>query len=399
MHEVPGSTGIDRGVIMGETPVDALQAAGVDTRRTWADVPWRTIIGTVAVVLATYIAVEVVLITVRIIAWISIAAFFAIVLSPAVRRVQSKLGGRHALATGIVVFATLAAILGLLCLFLLPVRSQLVSILSDLPGTIRDAANGRGAVGKLVTKLHLNSYVQDHEDELRKAASNLSSSSFEIVTTLLSGLIATITILVLTFLMLSQSASLGKAALGVVPHRRRESVKRVATDAAAAISGYMIGNLLISLIAGSTAFICLVVLGVPAPFVLAIWVAFADLIPLVGAIIGAIVAVGAAFLHGTTAGIVAVIFFVVYQQIENGVLYPWIMARKVHVNPLGILLSVLLAVEVFGLIGALLAVPVSGALQVIVTAIRQERNREQLVLPDNFVTSVDLSSARDAPAQ
>ncbi len=381
MHELPGSSGTDRGVILGETPADAVRAAGVDTGRTWAGVPWRTIVATVGVVLATYIVVQVVLITVTVIAWIAIAAFFAIVLAPAVRRVQSKVGGRRALATGIVVFSSLAVVAGLLCLFLLPVRSQLVSILSDLPGTIRDAAAGRGAVGKLVTKLHLNNYVQNHEDQLRQAAANLSKSSFDIATALLRGLIAFITIIVLTFLMLSQSDELGNAALGVLPERRRESVKRVAVDAAAAISGYMVGNLLVSLIAGSTAFVCLVVLGVPAPFVLAIWVAFADLIPLVGAIIGATVAVGAAFLHGTTAGIVSVIFFVVYQQIENSVLYPAVMARRVKVNPLVVLLSVLLGVEIFGWVGALLSVPASGAVQVAVKAVRQERNREKIVLP------------------
>jgi predicted PurR-regulated permease PerM len=387
MHELPGSSGTERGVILGETPADALHAAGVDTRRTWADVPWRTIIATVGVVLATYIAVQVVLITVTVIAWIAIAAFFAIVLSPAVRRVQGKVGGRRALATGIVVFSSLAVVAGLLCLFLLPVRSQLVSILSDLPGTVRDAAAGRGAVGKLVTKLHLNNYVQDHEEQLRTAAANLSKSSFKIATALLRGLVAFVTIIVLAFLMLSQSDALGKAALGVLPERRRDSVKRVAVDAAAAISGYMVGNLLISLIAGTTAFICLVVLGVPAPFVLAIWVAFADLIPLVGAILGATVAVGAAFLHGTTAGIVSIIFFAVYQQIENSVLYPAIMARRVKVNPLVVLLSVLLGVEIFGWVGAVLSVPVSGAVQVAAKAVRQERNRERIVLPTSGETA------------
>ena len=153
----------------------------------------------------------------------------------------------------------------------------------------------------------------------------------------------------------------------------------------------MIGNFIISAIAGAAAFICLVALGVPSPVVLALWVAFADLIPLVGATLGAAVCAIAAYLHSPTAGIITVIFFVVYQQIENGVLYPWIMARRVHVNPLVILLSVLLAVEVFGMLGALLAVPVSGAIQVVVIAVRQERQREQLVLPDNFAEGVDLT--------
>jgi predicted PurR-regulated permease PerM len=96
--------------------------------------------------------------------------------------------------------------------------------------------------------------------------------------------------------------------------------------------------------------------------------------------------------------VVSLIFFVVYQQVENGVIYPWIMARKVNVNPLAILLSVLLAVELFGIVGALLAVPVSGALQVVVTAMRQERSREQFVLPDNFADPVDVTAAGDATA-
>jgi len=138
-----------------------------------------------------------------------------------------------------------------------------------------------------------------------------------------------------------------------------------------------------------------VALGIPSPVVLALWVAFADLIPLVGATLGAAVCVIAAYLHSPTAGIITIVFFVVYQQIENGVLYPSIMARKVNVNPLVILLSVLFAVEVFGVVGALLAVPVSGALQVVVIAVREEHRREQLVLPENFASGVDLTSHGD----
>ena len=144
----------------------------------------------------------------------------------------------------------------------------------------------------------------------------------------------------------------------------------------------MTGNLLISLYAGVAAFIVLMILGVPSPIVIALWVAFADLIPLVGATLGAIVGVFAAFLHSPTAGVIALVFFVIYQQLENGVIYPTVMARKVKVNPLGVLLSVLLGVELFGFLGALLAVPISGALQVIVKSVNIERQREKLVLPD-----------------
>jgi predicted PurR-regulated permease PerM len=376
-----GNGGFERGVLLG---LPTTEAPPAEPRRpqTWSDVPWRTIVGATGVVLGTYILAQVVLATVQIITLVVIAGFFAIVLAPTTRRVQARLGGRRNLATGIVVFTTLATVLGLFSVFLLPVRTQLIDIVTDLPGTVDDAAAGRGPIGSLVTKLHLSTLVKDHREELNDFADKLSSSSFQYATAVLSGLIAFLTITVLTFLFLSQTETMGKAALNVVPLRRREAVRTTTIDAAGAVSGYMIGNLIISVIAGTTALICLLLLGVPSPFVLALWVAFADLIPLVGATLGAAVAVVAAFLHSPTAGIVTIIFFIVYQQVENNALYPSIMANRVKVNPLIVLLSVLLSVSIFGFIGAVLAVPASGAIQVAVKAVQAERRRERLVIVD-----------------
>src|SRR6478609_1214810 len=132
MPEQSGPTGPVRGVLLGGT-----NGPDPSSGRSWSDVPWRTIAATVGIVLATYLLVEIVLMTVEVIAWISIAAFFAVVLAPAVTRVQAHVGGRRALATGVVVCATLAAVIGLLCLILLPVRSQLIDVMTDLPGTVR----------------------------------------------------------------------------------------------------------------------------------------------------------------------------------------------------------------------------------------------------------------------
>jgi predicted PurR-regulated permease PerM len=364
---------------------------------TWSDVPWRTIVGAVGVVVATYLLIVLLLAAVRIVMWISVAGFMAIVLAPLVGRLDRRLGGRRTVATGTVVVSTLLVLAGVLALFVIPVKTQLINIITDLPGAVHDAANGKGPVGNIVHKLHIENYVKSNEGKLARAAARLSDSGFEAAQTAANVAFAFVTITLLTFLFLSQSAAIGRATQSIIPYRRRAAAQRIASEAAGAVSGYVIGNLIISLIAGVAAFVCLVALGVPSPVVLALFVAVADLIPLVGATLGAAVCVIAAYLHSPTAGLVSIIFFVVYQQVENGVLYPWIMARKVHVNPLGILLSVLLAVEIFGIVGALLAVPVSGALQVIVTAVRQERKREQLVLPDNFVTSVDFTSTRDAP--
>jgi predicted PurR-regulated permease PerM len=363
----------------------------------WSDVPWRTIIASVGVVVATYLIFVLLLAAVRIVTWVSIAGFMAIVLAPLVVRLDRRLGGRRTMATGVVVVATLLVTAGVIALFILPVKTQLVNIITDLPGAVHDAANGKGPIGNIVHKLHIENYVKSNEGKLARAATRLSDSEFEAAQTAASIAFGFVTITLLTFLFLSQSAAIGRAAMSIIPYRRRAAAQRIASEAAGAVSGYVIGNLIISLIAGIAAFVCLVALGVPSPVVLALWVAVADLIPLVGATLGAAVCVIAAYLHSPTAGVISIIFFVVYQQVENGVLYPWIMARKVNVNPLGILLSVLLAVEVFGILGALLAVPVSGALQVIVTAIRQERQREQLVLPDNFAESLVITSPNDGP--
>lgn len=361
---------------------------------TWADVPWRTIFASVGVVVATYLVIVVLLAEARILVWISIAGFMAIVLAPLVGQVDRRLGNRRTLATGTVVGVTLLVLVGVTALFVMPVRTQLVTIITDLPGTVHDAANGKGPVGNIVHRLHIESYVKSNEGTLASAADRLSGSSFEVAKTVANVAFAFVTITLLTFLFLSQSAAIGRAALSVTPYRRREAAQRIAADAASAVSGYVIGNLIISLIAGVAAFGCLLALGVPSPVVLALFVAVADLIPLVGATLGAAACVIAAYLHSPTAGLISVVFFIVYQQIENGILYPWIMARKVNVNPLGVLLSVLLAVEVFGMLGALLAVPVSGALQVVVKAVRQERQRELLVLPDRFAE--DEAAARES---
>jgi predicted PurR-regulated permease PerM len=107
--------------------------------------------------------------------------------------------------------------------------------------------------------------------------------------------------------------------------------------------------------------------------VLALWVAFTDLIPLVGATIGAVPTVAFAFLHSFGAGIATLVFFIAYQQFENHVLQVTVMSRTVNVNPLTVLVSVLVAVELFGLLGALLAIPAAGVIQVVVRDVWDER--------------------------
>jgi predicted PurR-regulated permease PerM len=165
--------------------------------------------------------------------------------------------------------------------------------------------------------------------------------------------------------MVLQGPTLVASWLAALPERRQEHVRRVAADCSRAVVGYMTGNLLISVIAGTLTYIVLWIMGVPYKGVVALFVGFADLIPLVGATLGAIVAVGVAALHSLPAAIVALVFFIVYQQAENHLLQPVIMSRTVQLNALAVLVSVLIGVELFGFLGALLAIPVAGVISVI----------------------------------
>jgi predicted PurR-regulated permease PerM len=150
-------------------------------------------------------------------------------------------------------------------------------------------------------------------------------------------------------------------------------IRRVGADCARSVTGYISGNLLVSVICGSLTYVVLLILGIPFAGLIALFVGLADLVPLVGATLGGAVGVIAGFLHSTTAGIVLLVFFVIYQQVENHLLQPLIYARTVKLNPLTVIVAILLGVELLGVLGALLAIPVAGMTQVILRDVWDHR--------------------------
>ena len=297
------------------TGSDGLGDASAAGRRTspWSDVPYRTILATIGMVLAAVLSVYVVFLASRIVVWIAVAGFFALVLARPVGALQSRFSLRRGLAIALVVGSTVLLVAGLMLLFVLPVRRQLVAALTDLPGTVTQAADGQGPFGRLVTRLNIESLVRDHEARLLDAAATVQRSFPSLLGSALQAALAIVTITVMTCLLLSQSAALGRTAARLVPLRHRARTTVVARSAARAVSGYMIGNLIISVCAGVAAFVFLLIARVPNAALLALWVAFADLIPLVGATMGAVVAVLGAFLVSPTVGFVAITFFLAYQ--------------------------------------------------------------------------------------
>src|SRR5205814_9006387 len=154
-------------------------------------------------------------------------------------------------------------------------------------------------------------------------------------------LIALATIFFLVLLLLLEGPKMRSWLLANMTSARAARVRRVSAQVNRAVTGYMAGNLLTSLIAGAVVFVTLLVLGVPFPFLWALWVALVDFLPMIGGALAGIPTVLFATAHSLTAGIVTLIVFIAYQQIENHVLNPVVMSRTVSVNPLLVLLSIL----------------------------------------------------------
>jgi predicted PurR-regulated permease PerM len=329
-------------------------------------VPVKTILVTIGLVLATALGLYLVVKLAHIEALLIVSAFFAIVLTPPVDFVHRHLRLGRGLSTGIVMILGLALFAGMLYAFIRPLVDQGQQFADNFPTYLTDARQGRGPLGGLVKRYDLDQKLQDNKQKIIDAAKNAGGGAFKVAGRVFQGVVSFVTILVLAILMLLYGPDMLESGLGILGPPKRARVKAVAGDCARAITGYVMGNLLISLIAGGLTFLALLIFHVPFRGVLALWVAFADLIPLVGATLGAIPTIGVAFLHSTGAGIGMLIFYIVYQQFENHVLQVQIMSKTVDINQLFVLVSVLVGVELFGILGALLAIPAAGVIQVIV---------------------------------
>jgi predicted PurR-regulated permease PerM len=326
----------------------------------------RTILATIGLVLAAVAALWVVIEVRRVLTWIVVAAFFAVALTPLVDRVQHRLVHRRSVATLLVFLVVLAALAALVAAFAVPLAKEGTQLAGQLPQLIEDARNGRGPVGELLDRTNALQYVQQNQDRIRSFASGLTTPAAGVLKGVATGVAGSLTIFVLAYLMVLEAPKIIDGAVAVLSPQRERRVRRVGSDCARSVTGYISGNLLISVICGLLTYGVLKLLGVPFAGLISLFVALADLIPLVGATLGAVVAVLAAFVHSVPAGIGVIIFFIVYQQLENHLLQPLILSRTVNLNPLTVLVAILVAVELAGILGALLAIPIAGMIQVIV---------------------------------
>ncbi len=328
----------------------------------------------IALVVATYLTLRAIVVLAHIETLLVVAAFFAVVLTPVVDLVRRRIHVSRGLSTVIVFVVGLGILAGLMYAFISPLVDQGKEFVANFPTYVSDAREGRGPAGDLVKRYNLDERLRDAQASIEDSLANAGGGALKVAGKVLGGVASLLTVLVLSLMMVLYGPDILKGGLGILDPSKRERVRVVASDCARALTGYVMGNLLISLIAGTATFVALLVFDVPFAAVLALWTAFADLIPLVGATLGAIPAIGVAFLHSTGAGIGMLVFYIVYQQFENHVLQVVIMSKTVQINQLLVLVSVLVGVELLGILGALLAIPAAGVIQVIVRDLWDHRS-------------------------
>ena len=301
----------------------------------------------------------------QVITWILIAIFFAIALQPAVDWLQRR-GLPNVIAVLAVAVLALVAVGLLAWAFIPPLVNQTGDALRALPGAVDELTRGEGPLGFLQREYGVVDRVKEAvEGRGGGEVLGVTSPAFAVVRGAVTAVVATITIFFLTIFLLREGRAWVARILGLVPAAHRPRWERISVGVARTIRGYVAGNLLISLIAGLVAFGVLTVTGVPYAVPLAVLVALLDLIPLVGATVALVVVSGVALTEGILPFVIVLVVLLAYQQAENHLLQPLIYGRTVQLSPLVVLVAVLIGGSVAGVLGALMAIPVAGSIQVI----------------------------------
>jgi len=349
-------------------------------QRIMLEVQARTVAKVLALVLAFSIVVSL-LDTVRtVIVWFGIALFLAIVLNPLVALTERWM--RRPAAVVVVFIVFVVGLLAVLAMLVGPFVTQVDNIVADAPH-----AADRIAKNPLIHRLD-----QEYNlvDKAKEHASELPTVAFGAAGSVISGVTETVTVLFLAAFILFELPRMTEVLLSQMRPAGAHRAREIGAHINRSVGGYVVGNLFISVIAGVVATATVWVLGVPYALTLGVVVAIGDLVPLVGATLASIIVVATAyFTQGTTAAIIVFVVVMVYQQIENHVIQPIVYRHTVQIPSLVVLLAVLAGASVLGIVGALVAIPIAGTLQVVIRDLLEERAKRiaDESAPDETVTA------------
>jgi predicted PurR-regulated permease PerM len=356
-----------------------------------ADAPARTVVKVVLIIVAVVLCLYLIYLLRRPITWLFIAMFIAVALTPPVNRLSRHM--KRGFAIALVYLSLLGVIVGLTALLVPPVVNEATELADNAPSYVEDV---RDYVEK---NDRLNEINQDYQitDKLEEEAATLPSRIGagagvlrDIGFGLVNGIFAFVTIMVLAAFMLSGGPTWRRQALGLLAADRAERMDRILTHMSRAVSGYVTGALVVALIAGTSTFIALTIIGAPFAAPLAVVAGLFSLVPLVGATIAAVlIGLVTLFSDFPTDTILWAVWAIVYQQIENNLIQPQVQKRTVNVNGFVVLVSVLFGATLLGVLGALVAIPIAASIQIVIREwwnYRRENRITAGTMPDTGAT-------------
>ena len=327
----------------------------------------RTVFVVLGIILATAIVLKVVQAAMGVLIWILIAIFLALALNPAVAWLQEHGLKRRGAAVAVTFGGAILVIVAVGALFVPTLVNEVNDFADAVPDYVEDITEGRGRLGFLERDYHLVERIRDAiEERGASGVLGLSGTAVSVTKSVVTAIVAVLTITFLTLFMLLEGPNWVERFLSLLPEEQQPRWRGVGQEIYRVVGGYVAGNLLISLIAGVTSALVLIVLGIQYAVALGLLVAILDLVPLAGATIAAVIVSTVAFIdEGIVKGIIVVAFFLAYQQLENHALQPLVYGKTVQLSPLAVLIAVLIGAEIAGVIGALGAIPVAGTIQVV----------------------------------
>lgn len=295
-----------------------------------------------------------------------VAAVLAVGMDPAVRWSQRRLRLSRPLATTAIILGVLG-ILGLfIALVVPPIVTEFQALVDRAPQYLQEARESGGWIGDLEEQFEISRRLEELAQDAPSIAASSLSGLLGFLGTVAGGVFNAFTILVLVITFMATLPKLEDNLAALFPPDRSDEYRELMARATERIGGYVSGNLTISLIAGIVTFTGFLIIGVPFPAALAMWIAITDLIPSVGALIGAALCVLVALSVGVGTAVVTLIFLLVYQQIENYLIGPRVMAKAVDLSSAAVLVALLAGGALMGFVGALLALPLAAAAKVVV---------------------------------
>jgi predicted PurR-regulated permease PerM len=367
--------------VSGRTPI-----LGRDPDATAADtrvepvLSARAVLRAVLVIVAVVITLYVLWLLRKPIGWALISVFLAVALSGPVNLLNRRM--RRGLAIATVYFALLLVPIAIAAAVIPPVVTQVNNLVDNLPRYAHDTEdffNKNPTLRKLERNYHITEKLQQEASKLPAHVGDAATVLSDVGLGVVNSLFALFTILVLTAFLLGSGRLWVDKLLELQPPQRRDRLRVPLDHMARAVGNYVGGALTQATVAAVSSFIVLEILGVPFAPALAIIIFLGDLIPLVGATIGAVlVGVVTLFSHFPTATIVWTIWSIAYQQIENNLIQPQIQKRAVDVHPFVVLFSVLCGATLLGVVGALVAIPIAASIQIVVREWWEWRRAEDL---------------------